>query len=135
MTSAQLAKLALDQLSQILGKLTEDQLQDLAAGRGYFEFHTEEIIIKATKLRKAAASVGIDVEAVAKEIEAIGTSAGVTSYLDGRSFKLTELKAIAVALGPTVSSKGRTLADMKYNIVEGVAGFRERSAAIGGWQR
>lgn len=134
MTSGQLAKLALEHVSKVLEKLTDDQLQDLAAGRGYFEFRSEDVIVKSPKTRKAAAAPDFDIQAVADEIRAIGTSAGITTYLNKSKFKVADLRAIASALGPTVSSKG-TQAQLKENIAEGVAGFRERAAAIGGWGR
>jgi hypothetical protein len=133
-TSAQLAKLALEHVSKVLEKLTDDQLEDLASGRGYFEFRTDEVVIKSPKTRKMPAVPSFDVESVAKEIQAIGSSAGIATYLDEHKFKLAELKLIASALGRTVSAKG-TVAQLKHNIAEGVAGFRERAAAIGGWPR
>jgi hypothetical protein len=47
------------------------------------------------------------------------------------------LKQIARGLGPTVSTTGRTKAQLRRDIVEGTAGFRERSAAMSGgaWTR
>lgn len=132
MTSAQLAKLALEHVSKVLEKLTDDQLQDLESGRAYFEFRTEEVVIRSPKTRKVSTAPSFDVDFVAKEIQAIGSSSAIVSYLDDRKFKAAELKAIATALGPTVSAKG-TVAELKRNIAEGVAGFRERAAAIGGW--
>lgn len=134
MTSAQLAKLALEHVSKVLDKLTDDQLQDLASGRGYFEFRTEEVIVKSPKTRKLATQPSFDVESVAKEIQEMGSSAEITAFLNERKFKQADLKAIASALTPTVSNKG-TVAELKRNIAEGVAGFRERAAAIGGWPR
>ena len=134
MTSAQLAKLALEHVSKVLDKLTDDQLQDLASGRGYFEFRTAEVIVKSPKTRKLATQPSFDVESVAKEIQEMGSSAEITAFLNERKFKQADLKAIASALTPTVSNKG-TVAELKRNIAEGVAGFRERAAAIGGWPR
>lgn len=134
MTSAQLAKLALDHVTKVLDKLSDEQLQALATGRGWFEFRTEEIVVKSPKTRQAAAAPSFDVEAVAEEIKALGSSTAITAYLDAKKFKQAELKAIATALGPTVSTKG-TVPQLKTNIAEGVAGFRERAAAIGGWGR
>ncbi len=135
MTSAQLAKLALDHVTKVLDKLSDEQLQALATGRGWFEFRSEEVVVKSPKTRAALVEPTFDVNAAADEIRGLDGSAAITAYLDRRNFKTADLKAIAIALGPTVSTKGRTLAQLKTNIVEGVAGFRERAAAIGGWGR
>jgi hypothetical protein len=133
-TAVQLTKLVLQQVSTLFDKLTEDQLADLAEGRAYLEFRSEETVVKAAKPRKTATAPVFDVEGIAAEIRELSSSTEVKSYLDSKKFKKLELVAIAVALGPTVSAKG-SVPQLVQNIVEGTVGFRERAAAIGGWGR
>jgi hypothetical protein len=89
----------------------------------------------------ATASVqsrGVDVAAVVADISALSSRDEVTAYLRARDRQLSvpALRQIARGLGPTVSAAARSKADLHRNIVEGTAGFRERSAAMagrGGW--
>lgn len=134
MNSAQLAKLALEHVSRVLDKLTDEQLEALASGRGWFEFRTEEVVVKSPKTKKVAAAPSWDVQTVVDEIRALGSSAEITSYLNAKKYTVADLKAIAAACGPTVTARG-TKPQLVQNIAEGVAGFRERAAAIGGWGR
>ena len=89
----------------------------------------------------ATASVpapGVDVAAAVADISALGSRDEVAAYLRARDRELSvpALRQIARGLGPTVSVAARSKADLHRNIVEGTAGFRERSAAMagrGGW--
>jgi len=60
----------------------------------------------------------------------------VADYLSAHDGRLTVpvLKQVARRLGPTVAT-GRSKAELKRNIIEGTAGFRERSMAMsrGAW--
>jgi hypothetical protein len=92
-------------------------------------------------LAAATASVpapGVDVAAAVADISALGSRDEVAAYLRARDRELSvpALRQIARGLGPTVSVAARSKADLHRNIVEGTAGFRERSAAMagrGGW--
>lgn len=136
MTSAQLAKLALEHISKVLEKLTDDQLQDLAAGLAYFEFRSVDIVVKSPRTTKVNAAPAFDVNAVTAEIKALETSEAITNYLNTHKpkFLKDDLVAIAEAIGPTVSPRG-TKDVLVRNIAEGVAGFRERAEAVGSWGR
>jgi len=98
--------------------------------------------VEAGPARAAAtASVparGVDVAAAVADISALGSRDEVAAYLRARDRELSvpALRQIARGLGPTVSVAARSKADLHRNIVEGTAGFRERSAAMagrGGW--
>jgi hypothetical protein len=144
---AKLAVLALQQIAKVLDRLTEEQLNELVEGRAVVEFRSQDAVVSSGRARassttgsraQAPAKADIDVSAAVEAIKAMNTSAEVSSYLDtnGRQFTADVLKAIARALGPTVSATG-TKAVLKNNIVTGTAGFRERSRAVfeEGWQR
>lgn len=76
-------------------------------------------------------------DATVAAIKALGSRAEVADYLRAHDARLTVpvLKQVARRLGPTVASTGRSKAELKRNIVEGTAGFRERSHAMsrGAW--
>lgn len=80
------------------------------------------------------AVLGIDITGVVERINGCGTSAEVASYLNGLDARFTVpvLREIARALGPTVNATGRTKGQLQRDIVEGTAGFRERTAAMSG---
>jgi hypothetical protein len=80
----------------------------------------------------------VDVAAAVADISALTSREQVTAYLRARDRELNvpALRQIARGLGPTVSAAAKSKADLHRNIVEGTAGFRERSAAMagrGGW--
>lgn len=56
----------------------------------------------------------------------------VADHLQRERYTVPVLREIAAALGPTVSTAGRSKADLQRDIVEGTAGFRTRSAAMSG---
>ena len=66
------------------------------------------------------------------EINRLTSPAAVADYLARERFTVPVLREIARALGPTVSSAGRSKDELSRNIVEGTAGFRIRSAAMSG---
>lgn len=78
-----------------------------------------------------------DLDATVSAIKALGSRAEVADYLRAHDGRLTVpvLKQVARRLGPTVASSGRSKAELKRNIIEGTAGFRERSLAMsrGAW--
>jgi hypothetical protein len=81
-----------------------------------------------------------DVEAAVSAISGLGSRDEVADYLAARDRELTVpvLREVARRLGPTVSASATSKAGLKRNIVEGTAGFRERSAAMSGggaWRR
>lgn len=132
---AELAVLALKQVSTLLGKLTAEQLAQLADGSGQLVFRAGDTVVGAGRAaRPRAAAAGVDV--VAQTVEAIkgcASSDEVEDYLRTHDRKLTVavLREVAQRLGPTVAA-GKAKADIKRNIVAGTAGFRERSAAMSG---
>jgi len=134
--SAGLAALALRQVGELLGRLDDDQLVALAEGRGQLVFRpAAPDPARPSRPRPAATEPG-DLDATVSAIRALGSRAEVADYLRAHDDRLTVpvLKQVARRLGPTVAT-GRSKAELKRNIIEGTAGFRERSMAMsrGAW--
>lgn len=121
---------ALRHATHVLDELTATQLQDLVRGRGRLVFRPDPV----PRPRRAPGPdpVAAETAAAAAAIDRLASPADVAQYLERGRFATPELKAIARALGPTVSSSGRTRADLVRDIVDGTAGFRTRSAAMSG---
>jgi hypothetical protein len=88
----------------------------------------------------APARRAFDVDAAVCAINALSSREEVDGWLTARDRELTVpvLREVARRLGPTVSASATSKAGLKRNIVEGTAGFRERSAAMSGggaWRR
>ncbi len=117
-------------LEQALGELTEQQLRDLAEGRGRLVF------TPCARPRRTSIPALADVaDGLADEVAAIRamtTTTQVAAYLAERRFTVPVLRALARTLGPTVSASGRNRAELVHGIVEGTVGFRARSAALSG---
>jgi hypothetical protein len=132
--SAELAALALRQVGDLLGRLDPEQLVALADGRGQLVFQAGGAA-RPARPRPAATEHG-ELDATVSAIRALGSRAEVAAYLRTHDDRLTVpvLKQVARRLGPTVAT-GRSKAELKRNIVEGTAGFRERSMAMsrGAW--
>ena len=134
--SAELAALALRQVGELLGRLDDDQLVALAEGRGQLVFRpAAPDPARPSRPRPAATEPG-DLDATVSAIRALGSRAEVADYLRAHDDRLTVpvLKQVARRLGPTVAT-GRSKAELRRNIIEGTAGFRERSMAMsrGAW--
>lgn len=134
--SAELAALALRQVGELLGRLDPEQLVALADGRGQLVFQpAAPDPARPVRSRPPAAEAG-DLDATVSAIRALGSRAEVADYLRTHDDRLTVpvLKQVARRLGPTVAT-GRSKAELKRNIIEGTAGFRERSMAMsrGAW--
>ena len=134
--SAELAALALRQVGELLGRLDDDQLVALAEGRGQLVFRpAAPVPARPSRPRPAATEPG-DLDAPVSAIRALGSRAEVADYLRAHDGRLTVpvLKQVARRLGPTVAT-GRSKAELRRNIIEGTAGFRERSMAMsrGAW--
>lgn len=140
MTAAMLATATLQQVSKLLAKLTDEQLTELAEGRAVIEFRSKDEFVTSVPVRatrpRAAAVAKPSIDAMVVAIKEFTRTDEVLAYLEsfGTNLKVADLKAIAVALGPTVSPRG-TKDELKRNIAEGTTGFRERAAVMGGWQR
>jgi hypothetical protein len=89
---------------------------------------------RAARREPARRALGIDIAAVVERINACTSSVEVGAYLDGLDARFTVpvLREIARAIGPTVNATGRTKGQLQRDIVEGTAGFRERTAAMSG---
>jgi hypothetical protein len=72
------------------------------------------------------------VAAAVRAIRGLSTPAEVAEHLDRHRYSVPALREIALALGPTVSTRARNRAGWEHNIVEGTAGYRARSAAMSG---
>jgi hypothetical protein len=88
----------------------------------------------------APARPAFDVDAAVCAINALSSREEVARWLAARDRELTVpvLREVARRLGPTVSAAATSKAGLKRNIVEGTAGFRERSRAMSGggaWRR
>ena len=130
MTRSTTRAAVLAHVTAVLDELSTAQLEDLAAGRGRLVFRPES----GPRSRRADAELSGRHRgplAVA-EINRLTSPAAVADYLERERFTVPVLREIARALGPTVSSAGRSKDDLSRNIVEGTAGFRIRSAAMSG---
>lgn len=136
--TADLSTLVFKQVVTVLGNLTDEQLAELGAGRAQLVFRSGDTVVSArptrTRAGGAPAKPALDVAGAVAAITAAGGREEVETYLAANDKQLTApvLREIAKRLGPTVISAGRTKADLKRNIVEGTAGFRERSAVMSG---
>ena len=135
---AELAALALRQVGELLGRLDPEQLAALAAGRGQLVFQpvAPDPTPRASRPAPRTSTECGDLDATVSAIKALGSRAEVADYLRAHDGRLTVpvLKQVARRLGPTVAT-GRSKAELKRNIIEGTAGFRERSMAMsrGAW--
>jgi hypothetical protein len=136
---AQLAALALRQVAELLGRLDPEQLAALAAGRGRLVFQPEapaEASPRASRPAPLASAECGELDETVRAIKALVSRSEVADYLRTHDGRLTVpvLKQVARRLGPTVAT-GRSKAELKRNIIEGTAGFRERSMAMsrGAW--
>jgi hypothetical protein len=133
--AAELAALALRQVGELLGRLDDDQLVALAEGRGQLVFRPAAPDPGRPSRPRPATEPG-DLDATVSAIRALGSRAEVADYLRAHDGRLTVpvLKQVARRLGPTVAT-GRSKAELRRNIIEGTAGFRERSMAMsrGAW--
>jgi hypothetical protein len=117
-------------VTAVLDELSSAQLEDLAAGRGRLVFRPD--VGTRTRRPEPARSTAADVSAAVAEINRLTRPAEVARYLAEQRFTVPALREIARALGPTVSSAGRSKDDLIRDIAEGTAGYRIRSAAMSG---
>ncbi len=144
---------ALARAAAMIEALEPHEIEDLAAGRGRLVYRTtdglaEQLVEhlerreplpsprthRATRREHARRALGIDISGVVERINACTTSVEVATYLAGLDARFTVpvLREIARAIGPTVNATGRTKGQLQRDIVEGTAGFRERTAAMSG---
>ena len=121
---------ALAQVSAMLNELTSSQWEDLAAGRGRLVFRAAS----GSRARRADPTdpAGTGLAAAVAEINRLTSPSEVAGYLREQRFTAPVLRDIARALGPTVSTTGRSKDDLIRDIVAGTAGYRVRSAAMSG---
>ena len=139
--SAQLAVQALNEVGKLLGKLTDEQLTDLVAGRAVVEFRTPELTIASRSPRKTAAPKPkpvVDLDEIIRDIKAIKTEDEVERYLaaQDRVISADAMRQLAARIGPPVSTKG-TKAQLRKNIAAGTAGLLNKPASVfsGQWDR
>lgn len=140
--SPQLAVQALNEVAKLLGKLTEEQLTELAEGNALIEFRTAEVTITSRQPGRTGtpkvAKRKVDLDEVLTEIKAMTEEDAVERYLIARDRELTValLQELAEKIGPPVSTKG-TKAELRKNIAAGTAGLINRPASVfsGGWDR
>lgn len=130
--------IALQKAVALLESLSKEQLQDIASGDGRLVYQPGSS--RAGRRREVVhRPLAVDVAGAVADINGLDTPAEVAAYLQRRNadFTVPVLKEIARGLGPTVNAGGRTKAELRRDIVEGTAGFRERSAAMSGgaWSR
>lgn len=128
MTGSGTRTAVLAHVTAVLDGLSSTQLEDLAAGRGRLVFRPEPVV----RVRRQEARPADDITAAVAEINRLTSPAEVAAYLLRQRFTVPVLREIARALGPTVSSAGRSKEGVIRDIVEGTAGFRTRSAAMSG---
>lgn len=136
--SPRLAALALNEIGKLLGKLTEDQLTDLAEGRAHVEFRADSGAATPARARPAKATV--DLDAIIADIKALTEEDAVERYLldRDRDLPLPLMRELADRIGPPVTSRGaKSKAQLRKNIAAGTAGLLNRPASVfsGGWDR
>lgn len=131
-SSALLASSALQKAAELLAALTDDQLVDLVDGGGRLVYQSGETVVAAGRRPAARPRPELDLKAEVAAIEALGTADEVRAHLVRRKFTVPVLKQIAVAVGPRVSTSGRTKNDLLRNIAEGTVGHRSRAEALAG---
>ncbi|MEQ3550158.1 hypothetical protein WIS52_06705 [Pseudonocardia nematodicida] len=131
-----LASSALKKASELLAALTVEQLVDLVEGRGRLVFQSGDKVVASGRTRQTGArskpTPELDLPVELAAIEALDTADQVYDHLVGRKFTVPVLRRIATAIGPRVSSSGRTKEQILRNIAEGTAGHRHRVAAMAG---
>jgi hypothetical protein len=144
---------ALARAAALVEALEPHEIEDLAAGRGRLVYRADDGLAeqlvehlerrepmpsprahRAARREHARRSLGIDITGVVERINACTTSVEVAAYLDSLDSRFTVpvLREIARSIGPTVTATGRTKGQLLRDIVEGTAGFRERTAAMSG---
>ncbi len=126
---------AIASTGQLAGQLAEHlERREPAAEPGPAEPRTDLRAHRAARREPARRTLGIDITSVVERINACTSSVEVAAYLDGLDTRFTVpvLREIARAIGPTVNATGRTKGQLQRDIVEGTAGFRERTAAMSG---
>lgn len=142
---------AMQHAIDLLRDLNPEQLEALAMGQARLEFRSDAEPMTSAAAdpaptptsppaprrrapRMARTPVSGDVRAAVQAIRGLTTPTEVADYLREHDHRFTApvLKEIARELGPTVSCAARSKADLRRNIVEGTAGFRQRSAAMSG---
>jgi hypothetical protein len=121
--------------NQLAGQLAEHlERREPVAEPGPAEPRTDLRAHRAARREPARRTLGIDIASVVERINACTSSVEVAAYLDGLDTRFTVpvLREIARAIGPTVNATGRTKGQLQRDIVEGTAGFRERTAAMSG---
>jgi hypothetical protein len=121
---------ALAHVSAMLNELTSSQWEDLAAGRARLVFRAAS----GSRARRPDPTdpAGAGLAAAVAEINRLSSPSEVAGYLREQRFTAPALRDIARALGPTVSTTGRSKDDLIRDIVAGTAGYRVRSAAMSG---
>jgi hypothetical protein len=138
--SPRLAALALTEIGKLLGKLTEDQLTDLAEGRAHVEFRPADGGAAVAARPAKAAKAPVDLDAIIADIKALTEEDAVERYLidRDRDLPLQTMRELADRIGPPVTSKGaKSKAQLRKNIAAGTAGLINRPASVfsGGWDR
>jgi hypothetical protein len=140
--SPKLTVLVLQEVAKLFAKLTEEQLTDLVEGRAVVEFRTPEVVIASRAPRRAAGAkpkTALDLDEVYRDIKGMTQEDAVEEYLKERDkeLSLTALKELAAKIGPPVSAKGSSKAQLRKNIAAGTGGLHNRPASVLGsaWGR
>ena len=155
----ELEERALARAAELVAGLSREQLDELAAGRADLVYRAVPTLVPSpapppSPITGRARTTGVpaavdgppparrsfDVDAAVEAINALSTRSEVAGWLAARDRELTVpvLREVARRLGPTVCATAPSKAGLKRNIVEGTAGFRERSRAMSGggaWRR
>ncbi len=130
MTGSATRDVVVAQVTAVLDELSSAQLEDLVAGRGRLVFQPDTAA-RSRRPDPRRPTVN-DVSAAVAEINRLTSPAEVSGYLERQRFTVPVLREITRALGPTVSSAGRSKDELVRDIVAGTAGYRIRSAAMSG---
>lgn len=138
--SPQLAALALNEIGKLLGKLTEEQLTELADGKAYVEFRSAATTVDSRAAARKPAKRPVDLDGIIVAIKAFTEEDAVERYLIDRDkdLSLPLMRELADRIGPPVTSKGaKSKAQLRKNIAAGTAGLLNRPASVFGtsWDR
>jgi hypothetical protein len=126
MAADDLSLLVFKKVTELLRKLTDEQLAALANGVGELSFSTPEVTVRTGRARtpsRAASRTKPSPAEAADQLRQFTRRDEAQKYLEEKGFTLAELKSVGTALGNTVT--GRRKADVIDGLVNLTAGLKD----------